>query len=74
MVKTNWVSWPVIGFSMVLLTAINGVMGADLSVSSRLRLDPLAPVFSQVQPGDRSAAEVFEPRDDNEGQPQETVG
>ncbi len=74
MVKTNWVFRPVIGFSIVLLTAINGAMGADLSVSSRLRLEPLAPVFSQSQPDHQSAAEVFEPRDDNEGQPQDTVG
>ncbi|KPQ33092.1 MAG: hypothetical protein HLUCCO16_18940 [Phormidium sp. OSCR] len=74
MVKTDWVSRPVIGFSILLLTAINGVIGADLSFGSRLRLEPLTPVLCERQIDAHSAAEVFEPRDDNEGQPQETVG
>lgn len=74
MVKIDWVSRPVIGFSILLLTAVSGTMSADLGLGSRLSLDPLAPILCQGQPENRSAAEVFEPRDDNEGQPQETVG
>lgn len=74
MIKTYWVFQPVLGFSILLLTAINGVMNADLNLSSRLRLDPLAPVLCERQGDVHGAAEVFEPRDDNEGQPQDTVG
>ncbi len=74
MVKTHWVSRPVLGFSILLLTAISGVISADLSLSSRLRLEPLTPVLYESPSDAHSAAEVFEPRDDNEGQPQDTVG
>lgn len=70
MVKIFWGSLPIIGISILTFTTMDG----SVSVAERLNSPGCRDeVISTGYQGNR-AADVFEPREDNEGQPQETVG
>lgn len=70
MVNVFWGSLPVIGLSLLSFTAMDSSVSAMDRVSSLACRDQVVSMDYQRE----MASDVFEPREDNEGQPQETVG